>query len=166
MSHFTFSRCATPLILVTLLACAGRTEPPKGTPLPSRALADGAPGVIVDSIAARLAELEIQRTYALAVYEPWATPVRGLDARISAYQEQLFAVSLTASAPRRVAQFVLERLDTRQAALAISHRQMLATYKADSPEVKAVAAEAAQVAQRRAELRVSLGLISESSAPN
>ena len=159
MSRFNVARTSTtPLIFATLLACAGRTEPQQRAPIPAQALAKGTPTVIVDSIATRLADLEVQRAHALAVYEPWATRVRHLDARISAYQEQLFAVSLTASAPRRVAQLVLERLDARKAALVISHRQMLAIYEADAPQIKTLAAEVTNVDQRRAELRVSLGL--------
>lgn len=160
MSRIGIARCMTTLVLATLLACAGRVEPRQGAPLSPRVVA-GAPVVIVDSIARQLADLEIQRAHALAVYEPWAAQVRGLDARISAHQEQLFAISITAGAPRRVAQFVLARLDARQAALAISHRQMLASYTAASPEVKAIAAEQEHVAQRRAELRVSLGIVAD-----
>jgi uncharacterized protein involved in exopolysaccharide biosynthesis len=156
----------TPLMLLAIVgACAGRTEPRRTTPMPAHDVVHGVPTVIVDSIASRLATLEVERAQALSLHESWSAPVRALDAQVAAYQEQLFGISLTASAPRRVAQVVLQRLDEQQATLAIRHRQLLVTYVATSPQVRAIVAEQSQVAQRRAELRASLGVHEEGVGP-
>ena len=158
MSRNTIVLC---MALPAVVACAGGPAPRSSAPLPSSVVAGGTPTVIVDSIAARLADVEIARAQALAVYEPWATAVRHLDAQVAAYQEQLLAISLTAAPPRRVIQYVLNRLDERQSALTLRHRQLLVMYKPESPEVRNLVAEAEQLRERRAELGASLQLGSE-----
>ncbi len=153
---FRYTTFLITAVIAGLTACAGRTALREPRPIVSSELAKGIPVVMVDSLASRIAATEIERARVLARYTSDAQPVQLVQARYAALHEQLREISVGSRAPRRVAQYVLARLDERQAAIAIDHRQLLVTLDADAPRVRQSAEEGRLLEARRAELRASL----------
>ena len=147
-------------LTTTCAACAPMhlpPPPPTGT-LSQTSAASRTQAKRTDSLAAQWADLEIRRGAAHATYEAWAPMMKDLDARIAAVQEQLLARTYNKATPREVVLHVLGALETRQADLAVIHRQLLTQFVSTAPVVMALQAEEQAVAARRTELGASLGL--------
>jgi hypothetical protein len=143
-------------LIAGLAACAGRTEVRGPLPIASSDLANGIPMAMVDSLATRIAAAEIERARVRATYTPDARPFVLIEARVAALKEQLREISAGPRVPRHVVQYVLARLDERQVALAIDHRQLLVTFDPEVLRVRQSADEARLLEARRAELRALL----------
>lgn len=145
--------------LVLAAACAGRA------PRAAHDAAYDAPRAVaratVDTIATRLAELELRRVAleasGLAESPHFAQVDRQLAALRELLGESLRALPDRAPAERAVARRLLAALDARQAGLAVQRRQMLATYTEESPFVRQAVAEERALERRRAALREGAG---------
>ena len=150
------ARSALAFVASAAMVACGVTARSVHAPVTPSPVANGAPRVVVDTLAQRWATLEITRAQMRTVWERWAPQSLTIDDQITAVQEQLIAASDDASTPRRALQSVLDALDARQAALAATHRQLLVTYLPSSTTVATLTTQERLVEQRRVELRTSL----------
>lgn len=110
----------------------------------------------VDSIAARLAELELQRITIEAGNAPQVVSAMSVDAQVGALVEQLRALPNHEFTQRIVTERVLLALDARESSVADRIRSLRLMYTDAHPAVRQALDEEKLLNQRRVDLRAEL----------
>ena len=115
---------------------------------------DGLAQAIRDTIAARLAALELLAPKLRATGRAATHPDRaGADRQVTLLRQQLRALPEPEAAEAYANAAILRAIEARLASLAVARPLLAAERGATHPEVQAMAAEETQLQQRRAELR-------------
>jgi hypothetical protein len=131
-------------ILALVTACAGRA--PRGSNESVR-VAD------VDTIAAQLSELELQRIELLSGRVTQGSSPLGTDAQIAALRARLHALPDHARAERVVATRVVLALDARQSTVTADLQNLRSIYTDKHPLAQQLLEEMRLLDQRRTEIR-------------
>ena len=107
----------------------------------------------VDTVAARLVELELQRISLLAGAATDTVSRRTVDAQIAAFRERLRALPNHDLAERVVADRLLAALETRESTVASQLQTMRAAYTDEYPTVRQALVEERLLKQRKADLK-------------
>lgn len=111
----------------------------------------------VDTIAARLADLELTRIALSAGSEARAVSSRDINTQIASLHERLHELPDHTSAERVVAERLLLAFDARESSLASQLRQLRLVYTDEHPVVRRAVEEERLLTQRRSELRAGGG---------
>jgi uncharacterized protein involved in exopolysaccharide biosynthesis len=106
----------------------------------------------LDSLAAQLVALELQRVSPTLVTAPSAGP-RDLSSQIAALHEQLLALPAGATAEREATNRVVLALDARGSSVQARLQQLRLVYTEAHPTVRQTQAEVRAIDQRIAEIR-------------
>jgi hypothetical protein len=145
-SNVRFASGAVLLLGVTLSACAVRT--------PRQASIAVQPST-VDTVAAQLVELELQRISlrAATTQDPALPAVRDIDMRIQGLRQRLRSFRPEGSAQRVAADRVLLALDAREASITSQLRQLRMIFTDQYPTVRQAVEEMRLLGERRNEIR-------------
>lgn len=123
----------------------------------SRVAVDGLTQAIQDTIAARLAALEIQRAELVGTgRSPQHPELVAVDRQLTALRTQLSELPNARAARATVNLHVLRAIEARLAGLAVDHRLRELTLPANHPDLQATVATEAALQRRRSELQALL----------
>ncbi len=139
-----FSSAIALLNIAALGACAARTpREPSGY----------VNGSNVDTLAARLAELELRRISVLASAPTDAGAVRNADTQIAALRERTYLLPNRDVAERIITERVMRALEARESTVTTRLRELRLVYTDKYPTVRQAVEEERLLREREAELR-------------
>ena len=110
----------------------------------------------VDTVAAQLAALELQRIAVRAVTTVESASTRNIDARIAALHERLRGLRRDGDIERTAAERLLLALDARDSSVTMRIQQMRMLYTEQYPPVRQALTEQQLLKQRRSEILAAL----------
>ena len=143
---------------VLLPACHHHPVPPGATP---PLVVDARPGDgweagshhVIDSVAARMAELELQRLALRAAVTDGSIEAQRVVAEITSLERLLAEEQPSAAASRMVADRVLDALDARHAGLLVERTRLLVLFTPGSAPMQQLEREMQALAERRSEVQ-------------
>ena len=122
---------------------------------PAQAAPDGLAHALLDTLAARIAQLELQRVGHTAAMDAHHPDVTAIEKALAALRAQIDELPDPRAARTFVALQSLRAVEARLAGLVVQRRVTLATGRlpAEHPDIKHMIAADAILARRRAELR-------------